>query len=207
LTFDRDSFERWLVERLGPGHGRRPVAVRDDRILVSKVEEELPARVLDAVEGLPALFDARQLREVAPDGVAPAEAWRLAARSVLERALVEGRVAPGAFEEVMAGIDSVAALVESCCWTCDGTPGWRPTSAERAAFDEVERRLAAGASGLFTRHYGLFDGRAVENYCPGARVARRLFAVARQFLEQSAPRMPVSDEPGPSCPGADTPVP
>jgi hypothetical protein len=38
------------------------------------------------------------------------------------------------------------------------------------------RRLAG--RDLFTRHYGTFEGYAVENHCPGASYARTMLAQA-----------------------------
>ncbi|WP_322818043.1 hypothetical protein [Tepidiforma sp.] len=201
MTFDHDAFERWLEHRLGPNHGRRAVVVRDDRILVSKVEPGLPARVIETVERLSELFDPVALREVAQPGPAPVVAWQSAVVRVLERALHEGEISPSEFDEVVAGIESVVALLDACCWTCDGSPDWVPGPAQREALDEAERSLVAGTARLFTRHYGIFDGRPVENHCPGSSVARRLFVAARHFIEsaparraQLRPKMPDKPE-------------
>ena len=80
--------------------------------------------------------------------------------------------------EVQAGVDSVAALLDSVLWT---TPllgvDWRVSAGEEAAFADAVLRMDDEQS-LFTRYYGEFEGRHVENHCPGAQVARRLFAQA-----------------------------
>lgn len=186
MTFDHNAFECWLEHRLGPNHGRRAVVVREDRILVSKVEPGLPARVIETVERLSDLFDPVALRAMTQPGLAPVVAWQRAVVRVLERALNDREISRSEFDEVVAGIESVIALLDACCWTYDGSPDWVPGAAEREALDEAERSLLAGTARLFTRHYGVFDGRSVENHCPGSSVARRLFVAARQFIE-SAP--------------------
>ncbi|GIW12877.1 MAG: hypothetical protein KatS3mg062_0316 [Tepidiforma sp.] len=196
-----DDLQRWLDERLGPGHGRRPAVIRPDRIVLSKVEPGLPERVLDAVERVPVLFDGPALRAVAPSEFAPVDAWVMAVRAITDSEVRAGHLTPAEASEVMAGVESVGALLAACCWSYDGAPGWRPEPAEQAALDEVEQRLAHGTGNLFTRHYGVFNGRAVENHCPGASIARRLFTAARQFLEAD------TDARAPACPGGVPPVP
>lgn len=174
---------RWLDDLLGPGHGRRVVAVRDDRVLVSKVPPGLPARVVAAVANLPDLFDPAALRTRMPPGLPPAEAWQAAASGIVREAQAAGRLDGQGACEVLAGVDSVAALLASCCWGADDTAGWQPSGAERAALDDAEALLARGGRGLFTRVYGTWDGRPVENHCPGADAGRSLFAAARAALE------------------------
>lgn len=187
----------WLDEALGTGHGRRVVAVREDRVLVSKVPPGLPARVIDAIAGLPDLFDPAALRQRMPPGQEPAEAWRAAAAAVLREALEGGRLDEATSAEIQAGIDSVSALLAASFWTVPGmSAGW-PSKAERAALEEAEARLARGSRGLFSRVYGIWEGKPVENHCPGAEVARALFAAARGALEGeygSAPAL--APEPG-----------
>lgn len=191
---------RWLDDLLGPGHGRRVVAVRDDRVLVSKVPPGLPARVVAAAANLTELFDPAALRRRMPPGLPPAEAWLTAASAIVREAQAAGRLdGPGA-SEVLAGVDSVAALLASCCWTAGDAAGWQPSDAERAALDDAETRLARGGRGLFTRVYGTWDGRPVENHCPGAEAARAIFAAARAALEGVGAGAPEA------CPGDGRPV-
>jgi hypothetical protein len=177
-----NGFDDWLTDRLGPGHGRRAVHVRSDRVLVSKVEPGLPLRVLEAVERLPDLFEPEQLRSRMPAGCAPVEAWHRASRAVIERAVEAGALTGPERAEVLAGLDSVAALLDACLWTATGQPGWQPSAAELSALTELEQRLASGSVSLFTRYYGDFEGRRVENHCPGAAIARRLLAAARDAV-------------------------
>ncbi len=171
------GFEAWLDDLLGMGHGRRVAALGADRILLTKVDPGLPARVLDAVDRLPALSDAAVLRALMPADLPPIPAWQWAVSAVLADAGRAGLIGPAVEAEVCAGVESLAALLDACCWTADG-PDWRPTEAEKAALREAGDRLAQGSGGLFTRHYGIFGGRRVENHCPGAGVARRMFWAA-----------------------------
>ncbi|WP_297679229.1 hypothetical protein [Tepidiforma sp.] len=190
---------RWLDDLLGPGHGRRVIAIRDDRVLVSKVSPGLPARVVEAVTNLSALFDPAALRDCMPPGLPPAKAWHAAASAIVREAKAAGRLDGTGAAEVLAGIDSAAALLASCCWTGGDAASWRPSDAERSALDDAEARLARGARGLFTRVYGTWEGRPVENHCPGAEAARALFAAARAALEGDG-------RAGPACPGDGRPV-
>lgn len=167
----------WLDDLLGPGHGRRVASLGKDRILLTKVEPGLPGRVLDAVDLLPALFDAQALRAGMPANLSPVVAWLRSVAILLEDAVGCGQVGRDVAAEVMAGVESLGALLESCCWTAEG-PSWRPTAGEMAALADAAERLAHGRDGLFSRYYGDFGGRRVENHCPGAGVARRLFFAA-----------------------------
>ena len=200
-TAELPGFEAWLEGLLGPGHGRRPAAVSRERIVLSKVPPGLPGSVLDAVDRIPALALPAALHLLAPPGIGGLRAWRAAADRALEDALQAGEITDAGLAAIRVGIDSVEALLASCCWTDDGSPGWAPGPAERAALAEASARLAPGRDGLFTRYYGEFERRPVEAHCPGAPVARRIFDAARDFLEARAPGA------GSACPGAGTTVP
>ena len=52
------------------------------------------------------------------------------------------------------------------------------------AYAEALARMDDDSS-IFTRYYGDFEGRRVENHCPGARVARRLIAQAWGICTQT----------------------
>lgn len=198
---DLPGFEDWLEGLLGPDHGRRLAAVSGVRIVLSKVPPGLPGSVLDAVERVPALSLPGALQRLAPEGVGGVRAWRAAADRALEDARHSGAIDDDGFAAIRIGIDSVEALLASCCWTDDGSPGWAPGPAERAALAEVSARLAPGRDSLFTRYYGEFEGRPVESHCPGAPVARRIFDAAREVLEASVPGA------NSACPGAGATVP
>ena len=81
-------------------------------------------------------------------------------------------------ELVTAGIDSVATVMRAVLWS-DPVAGesYAPGSGERDAWRDAVARTE-GASDLFTRHYGAFEGRAVVAHCPGAPYARALLESA-----------------------------
>ncbi|MGE3076907.1 MAG: hypothetical protein AB7N24_07305 [Dehalococcoidia bacterium] len=150
-------------------------------ILVSKFEPGFAARLHEAVDRLPELFDeaaiASRYGGAPPEGNRT-EAWRTAVGGLLSeigplRGLDQDQLA-----EIQAGVDSVAGLLDSVLWS-GPTVGdqWSPGDSERAAFEEAKARMDDESS-IFTRYYGEFDGRRVENHCPGALIARRLFEEA-----------------------------
>jgi hypothetical protein len=198
---DLPGFDDWLEGLLGPHHGRRLAAVSRERIVLSKVPPGLPGSVRDAVERVPALSFPGALQLLAPEGVGGVRAWRAAADRALEDARHAGAIDDAGLAAIRVGIDSVEALLASCCWTDDASPAWAPGPAEREALAEASARLAPGRDSLFTRYYGEFEGRPVEAHCPGAPVARRIFDAAREFLEARV-RGAAS-----ACPGAGATVP
>lgn len=183
MTTDGDIL-RWLRDAAGIAEPRRVVRRSPTAILVSKFDEGFAARLHETIDRLPEMFDdalvAERFAELAanePDRLR-AENWRLAVNSILGDGAAREGLHPGAVAEVRAGVDSVAALVDSILWTSPvaGRPHV-PEPSEVEAYDETRARMDA-ERGLFTRYYGSFEGVPVENHCPGSQVARRLFAQA-----------------------------
>ena len=178
---DRSAqFEDWL-RTLGIEGSRRIVREASGVILVSKFEPGFAAHLHEAIDALPEMFDIEQVTEryrLATCGTLRPEAWRIAIQMLLAdtgpfRGLDRDQLA-----EIQAGIDSVAALLDSLLWTGPKTGvEWRPSEAERQAYADALARMDA-ESGIFSRYYGEFEGVRVENHCPGAQVARRLFTQA-----------------------------
>lgn len=176
----RARFEEWL-RRIGIEGFRRVARHGPEGILVSKFEAGFAARLHEAMDRVPELFDedvvAGRYGRVAP-GTPRVEAWRLAVEGLLHDVGLARGLDSDQRAEIQAGVDSVAALLDSVLWT---TPvigaDWRVSLAEREARDDAIRRMN-DERGVFTRYYGEFEGLRVENHCPGAQMARRLFAQA-----------------------------
>lgn len=181
MTTARDErFEAWLRE-CGIEGTRRIVRVSGDSILVSKLEPGFAARLHDAIDRVPELFDdpAVAVRyAAAPPETTRVEAWRLVVNGLLAELGPPRGLDANQLAEIRAGTDSVAALLDSVLWTAPAVDAaWSPSEAERGAYADALARMDDDSS-IFTRYYGEFEGRRVENHCPGAQVARRLFQQA-----------------------------
>lgn len=183
IDFD-ERFANWLRDEAGILERRRIARVGGGEILVSKFEEGFAARVHAAIAGLPELFKdtvvGEQYRDAARDlpGETRAACWREGVRRLLAGAVEAGRLTGEERAEVLAGIDSVAALLDSILWTGPlAAAEFLPVDGERDAYREARMRMDA-ANSLFTRFYGTFEGMPVVNHCPGAPFARRLLAQA-----------------------------
>ncbi|MBK7125215.1 MAG: hypothetical protein IPH65_04735 [Dehalococcoidia bacterium] len=144
---------------------------------------------------MPEVFDPAVVRErylSTASGTPRVEAWRLALEGLLadlgpSRGLDRDQLA-----QVRAGTDSVAALLDSVLWSSPllGTD-WEPSEPELSARADALARMDDESS-IFTRYYGDFEGKRVENHCPGAQVARQLFAqgwgMVAERLEERATR-------------------
>lgn len=153
-------------------------------ILVSKFDAGFAARLHEVIAGLPEVFEESAVRRVYADvasakpGGTRANCWHEAVRTILDDAVAAGRVTAKERAEVVAGIDSVAALLDSVLWTAPTTGvAYAPSAGEFDAFREAREKMDAENS-LFTRFYGTFEGLPVVNHCPGAHFARRLIAQA-----------------------------
>ena len=170
----------WLFER-GVEGARRVVRENDDEILVSKFEPGFAARLGEVMAALPRLTDrtivarAYEREAARTPEAARVEVWRRAMAALVAEGLAAAGRDVGEGALVRAGIDSVAAVLDSVLWTAPAaTQPWSPSAAERRAFEEALARTAA--TDLFTRRYGAFEGQAVVNHCPGAAYARALLA-------------------------------
>lgn len=181
MTADDDVL-RWLRAVAGIAEPRRVVRRSPTAILVSKFDEGFAARLHETIDRLPAMFDqaliAARFDDFARRDPARtrAETWRLAVTAVVSEAAAREGLHADAVAEVRAGIDSVAALLDTNLWTSPAGPGpHTPEPSEVEAYKDTRARMDA-ERGIFTRYYGSFDGVPVENHCPGSQVARRLFA-------------------------------
>lgn len=186
LHMDEQQFAAWLQTR-GIETPRRIVRASESVILVSKFEPGFAARLLDAVDCIPELFDAEVIRRgyLARPGEPRVEAWRLSVAALLDQLGPPRGLDRDQLAEIRAGTDSVAALLDSALWS-GPTVGddWAPSAAELDAYADALARMDDDSS-IFTRYYGDFDGRRVENHCPGAQVARRLIAQAWAICTQT----------------------
>lgn len=174
---------QWLAEHGIEGR-RRIVRAGPTTTLVSKFEPGFAQKLIDRLESLPGLFDVAAVRsryhalaEAEPTATRAAT-WHLAALQHLASEADTLSLEPRDVAEVEAGIDSVAALLDSVLFT--GPLAGESSSisdAEAGAYAEVLERMDAD-SGLFTRIYGTFEGSVVVNHCPGSRFARTLFQQA-----------------------------
>jgi hypothetical protein len=182
MTVPREErLARWLTDR-GIEGSRRVVRASSDVILVSKFEPGFAAHLHEAIDRLPELFElaAVTARYASADmGATRAEGWRLGVSGLLADVGPTRGLDRDQLAEIQAGIDSVAALLDSILWTAPtvGAGGWKVSPAEVTAYEEALGRMDDDSS-IFTRYYGHFEGARVENHCPGAQVARRLFTQA-----------------------------
>ena len=179
------SFEDWLRDR-GIDSPRRIVRESDEAILVSKFEPGFAARLHDAVDRLPELFDEQCVRErysAASADTSRVEAWRMGAGALLESLAPQRDLTRDQLAEIQAGVDSVAALLDSVLWTAPqaGDSAWAVSAGEEAAYGDALARMDDDSS-IFTRYYGDLEGKRVENHCPGAHVARQLIGQAWRIV-------------------------
>jgi len=184
-------FLRWLSEDAGIVEPRRLVRVDAATILVSKFEAGFAARLHQSLAQLPNLTDEDAVRrayriacEARPDSTRVA-AWQ-AAMGALLAAETGPVLSADEQSEVRAGIDSVAALLDSILWSGPTAAAeYAVLAGETDAYAEAVSRMDEG--GMFTRFYGVFEGRRVENHCPGAQFARILLAQAWTLCTGSTP--------------------
>jgi hypothetical protein len=178
-----NSFTEWLSSEAHVSEPRRLVRRDPGRILVSKFEDGFADRLHRALARVPELFEAAAVCEAyrrctADPDLARVEAWHTAIAGLLARLGAERGLTADQQAEIRAGIDSVAALLDSILWTSPAIgAAFVPSSGEVAAFREAIELMDADP-GMFTRFYGVFEGVRVENHCPGAPLARRLLAQA-----------------------------
>ena len=181
--FERSVLD-WLRRERGIEEARRLVRVDEAEALVSKFEPGFAARLHELLRLMPDLFDeanvvARTERAMAamPDG-ARLDAWHAAMHGALAEAGERHAVPDPRLAEVRTGVDSVRAVLDSVLWSgprCGDA--YVPRPGEVQAYREASLAMEDGRD-VFTRYYGMFDGRAVRNHCPGAASARVLLAQA-----------------------------
>jgi hypothetical protein len=181
-------FDKWLEEH-GIAGGRRVARITNDAVLVSKFEPGFAARLYQALDHVPELFDAACVRAryaAQPAETPRVEAWRLAVNALLDDTGPARGLDRDQLAEIRAGTDSVAALLDSVLWSGPRvSDAWAPSAAELEARNDALTKMDDDSS-IFTRYYGEFEGRRVENHCPGAAVARRLFAQAWETVTGKA---------------------
>ncbi len=148
-------------------------------ILVSKFERGFAAELHAILFLMPELFQASTVAEAYAHAVAEAsptdlrvEAWHAGMHGLLRKAGERHALNDVQQAEVRVGIDSVRAILITVLWS-DPLIGddYVPRTAEVAAYREalLDRDPAHD---MFSRYYGVFEGRSVENHCPGAPFAR-----------------------------------
>ena len=177
---------RWLAEEVGVEERRRLVRSDDNSVLVSKFEPGFAPRLHALLDGLPQIFDQRAVGEAYALGAAHAApgtrriaVWHEALRQLLRRACAESGIHDDEQEAfVRAGIDSVRAVLETVLWSSPAVDdgGYRPRRGEVDAYRDATRQL--DSRDQFTRYYGAFEGRVVQNHCPGVTFARTMLAHA-----------------------------
>lgn len=179
------ALNAWLRDELGIREPRRVVRENARRIVVSKVAAGLAADLFDLIELTPRLFD--ESRVVAAyercasrsDPAMPrTETWHGTQHELVREAGRAHGIPDERLAELRVGIDSVFAVLESVLWSRPRLgDAYAPRAGEIAAYRECACHLEPGRD-LFHRYYGHFQGRAVENQCPGAALARQLLAHA-----------------------------
>lgn len=180
------EFEQGLLEWLRTSRGieepRRLVRVDEAEALVSKFEPGFAARLHELLRLVPDLFDeatvvANTERVMAAMPEEPrVSAWHAAMHEALAAAGERHSVADLRLAEVRTGVDSVRAVLDAVLWSeplCGDD--YTPEPGEIDAYREGLEALEDGRD-IFTRYYGMYEGRAVRNHCPGAAFARVLLA-------------------------------
>jgi hypothetical protein len=185
------ALQAWLREHLGLMEYRRVLRENGEVIVISKFEPGFSQDLFATVDLVPELFDegvvAAEYEALAAGylagGVAPLRTavWREAAERVLGRLCAERGIDARRRMLVLPGVESAQAVLDGILWTAPVIGGaYAPHPGETAAYREFEASAgtapAPGVRDLFTRFYGLLDGRRVEAYCPGAPYGRRLVA-------------------------------
>ena len=185
VTTIEGRMQRWLEQVQGITAPRRLAHADEVRLLVSRFAPGFAARVGEVLMHIGLLDDGEGLIVAAYDiraGLEPrslrVDVW-CAATSEVARDRAQ---ALGLSEEdaglLVAGIESVAAVLNAVLWS--GPLAGQAYVPEGSECDAYREALigADPASGLFTRQYGTFEGRAVVSHCPGAPYARVLLAAA-----------------------------
>jgi len=145
VTIDEppEELNAWLREA-GIDGPRRIVRTSESVVLVSKFGPGFAQQLLARLETLPQLFDARWTRTAYVNLAAtePAETrvntWHRAVLGLLAACATQQQLESAHVAEVEAGIDSVAALLDSVLFTGPLAGSDEPASeAERSAYGEA----------------------------------------------------------------------
>jgi hypothetical protein len=183
-----DAFEEriqaWLAEMPGVTGHRRVVRHDASRVLLSKFEPGFAPRLFEALDRVPELLSEAAVLSAyehlaCERGSEPrVTLWHEAVVGLLDAARERARLDAKQLAEIRAGLDSVAAVMDSVLWS---TPlagsGYEVAPGEIEAYRDVVAD-AESDGGMFTRFYGMFEGAAVMNHCPAAQIARVLLAQA-----------------------------
>ena len=182
-TFE-ERIRAWLAEMPGVTGERRVVRQDVSRVLLSKFEPGFAPQLFEALDRVPELLSEASVRaayepltDSRPD--APRVAlWHETVVGLLETYRERARLESKQLAEIRAGLDSVAAVMDSVLWS---TPlagdQYMVSAGEMEAYRDVLTD-AESDGGIFTRFYGMFEGAAVVNHCPAAQIARVLLAQA-----------------------------
>lgn len=175
----------WLRDALGIVEYRRLARLDDETALVSKFEAGFAPALHSILDRLPQLLDEDTVARAyaaassaAGAGELRVDAWDRAMRRLLVAACeLEGIDEDNQQAFVRVGVDSVRAVLDSVLWTAPTVDDehYTPARGEQSAYLDATRHLAG--RDLWTRTYGEFEERLVQNHCPGA-------AYARVMLEQ-----------------------
>jgi hypothetical protein len=179
-----ERLQDWLAELPGVSGARRVVRHDEARVLVSKFEPGFAAQLFEVLGRVPELLSETAVRKAydelaAGRGGTPRVAlWHHAIEGLLDVRSAEAGLSAKQLAEIRAGLDSVAAVMDTVLWS---TPlagsAYEPSASEIEAYQDVLAD-AEGDGGIFTRFYGTFEGAAVVNHCPAAQIARLLLAQA-----------------------------
>lgn len=185
LTPD-EVLQHWLREALGIAEYRRVVRDNETTIVISKFEAGFSQELFSTMDLLPEILDEasveteyRKLAEAyRAAGEAPSrtQVWRDAAVGLMERLGEERAIPRDSLDHILPGIESVQAMLDTILWSMPTIADrFEPSKGEVEAYEEF---LADETGRIFTRFYGDFHGRSVENYCPGSQFARRFVTQA-----------------------------
>ncbi len=188
------ALNAWLATEVGVDEPRRVVRADAERILVSKVAPGFTPDLHRLLRSMPELFEeesvvaacARRARVADPE-TPRSESWRAAMHELLAAAGERQGIQAHRLAEVRTAIDSVFAVLDAVLWSRSALGDeYAPRPGEVEAYLEGVARLDS-MQDLFRRYYGEFEGRSVENHCPGAPLAKAMLAHAWRACTGAAP--------------------
>lgn len=196
-----ERLRTWLRQDRGIEEWRRLARLDQETALVSKFQAGFAPRLHALLEALPELIDEAlvlaaydEAAGAVPGSTARVQAWDIAMRRLLATACVRLDIPETADQQafVRVGVDSVRALLDSILWSAPTVEeAYAPAEGERAAYLDVTRAFAG--RDFFTRNYGLFEDRLVQNHCPGSAYARVMLAQAWRACTGTPPPVGTED--------------